>query len=68
MIKLSRAELKKLSSLCGYRCQDISEVLENPGTTSFDIALAKYEYDYMMSLIKKLDEIVASDAKRIEVK
>ena len=68
MVTLYKPELKKLERLCEYRIQDITDALENPKTTGLDIALAKMECDYLRSLLDKLNGIISSDAKRIEVK
>ena len=67
MIKLSRAELKKLSALCERRSYDIRFFIENEAKTDMEKALAQNEREWMAALSMKLSEIMLSDAKRIEI-
>lgn len=68
MVKLYRSELNMLKVLCEDRSNDLLDALKNPKTTAFEMALANMQMEYMLSLMKKLDEILSSGSKRIEVK
>ena len=68
MVKLDRSELNMLKVLCEDRSKDLLDALKNPKTTAFEMALANMQMEYMLSLMKKLDGIISSDAKRIEVR
>ena len=67
MIKLSRAELKRLSKLCERMSYDLRFYIDNEAKTDMEKALAQNEREWMVSLSMKLSEIILSDAKRVEI-
>ena len=67
MVKLSKNELRKLQALCNERRSDAEWHMKKRGANSMGKELARLEKEYMESIILKLEEVITSDAKRIEI-
>ncbi len=67
MVKLSRAELSKLSVLVNNRLYESKQLMNNEDATQFERCLAAYDNEWMGQLVEKLSDIIYSDAKRVEI-
>lgn len=67
MVWFSRNDLKKLSMLCQSRKADAQAIFDSDTASDTEKSLAKWEIDRMAQLSAKLEDVVNSKAKRIEV-
>lgn len=68
MVSFSRHELSRLSAMCEDRYHEAKAVMEDMSNSAIERICAKLDMEYMESISAKLQEVVNSDAKRIEVR
>ena len=70
MVWLTKSEIRKLMFVCENRQNDANTIFENATGeyTEFERTCACCEAEYMKGLRMKLNRILESDAKRVEIK
>jgi len=64
---LSKNDLRILSGLCKHQHDTAEEIVESEQASYLERALAHHESEYMEYLLRKLERIADSSARRIEI-
>ena len=67
MVNFTHSELRKLMRLCTIRSNDACEVMNDDESSPLEKHCAKMEFEYMQHLCAKLDLILETNAKRVEI-
>ena len=68
MVRLTRTDLMKLSNMCKAGYYEALTIVASDDASEFEKALANNQAEYMATLLCKLDQIMDTGAKRVEIR